>query len=177
MPSILIELGFISTPEEERYLNSEEGGNTLANGIYNAFLIYKNEQGSRTIGKQPEPRAAAADPLPAETAAPTPAEPVSAPRKEAADEGLVFKIQFLTSDRLLKPNDKRLKGLKGVEHYRENGIYKYTYGASPDYNKVLRTRRSVTPLFHDAFIIAFKNGKKMNINAAINEFKKNRNKK
>lgn len=177
MPSILIELGFISTPEEERYLNSEEGGNTLANGIYNAFLIYKNEQGSRTIGKQPEPRVAAADPLPAETATPTPAEPVSAPRKEAADEGLVFKIQFLTSDCLLKPNDKRLKGLKGVEHYRENGIYKYTYGASPDYNKVLRTRRSVTPLFHDAFIIAFKNGKKMNINAAINEFKKNRNKK
>lgn len=175
MPSILIELGFISTPEEERYLNSEEGSNTLANGIYNAFLIYKNEQGSRTTGKQPEPRAAASDPSPAETAAP--AETTPAPRREATGEGLVFKIQFLTSDRLLKPNDKRLKGLKGVEHYRENGIYKYTCGASPDYNQVLRTRRSVTPLFHDAFIIAFKNGKKVNVNAAIDEFKKNRNKK
>ena len=33
MPSILVELGFISTPEEERYLNSEAGANTMAKGI------------------------------------------------------------------------------------------------------------------------------------------------
>ena len=38
MPSILVELGFISTPEEERYLNSEAGANTMAKGIYHAFL-------------------------------------------------------------------------------------------------------------------------------------------
>lgn len=44
MPSILVELGFISTPEEERYLNSEAGANTMAKGIYHAFLNYKREQ-------------------------------------------------------------------------------------------------------------------------------------
>lgn len=50
MPSILVELGFISTPEEERYLNSEEGTGTLAKGIYRAFLTYKKEHEIRLTG-------------------------------------------------------------------------------------------------------------------------------
>ena len=50
MPSILIELGFISTPEEEKYLNSENGSTNLANGIFRAFLTYKREQEIRLNG-------------------------------------------------------------------------------------------------------------------------------
>ena len=84
----------------------------------------------------------------------------------------VFKIQILTSSRPIAANDKRLKGLKGVEHYQEGGLYKYTYGSSTDYNKVVRTKREITPKFKDAFIIAFKNGKKINVQTAIEEFKK-----
>ena len=55
-------------------------------------------------------------------------------------------------------------------------MYKYTYGASSDYNKVLRSKRTITDKFKDAFIIAFRDGEKININAAIAEFKKKRNK-
>ncbi len=95
---------------------------------------------------------------------------------QTEQSGIVFKIQILTSSRPLAKNDKRLKGLKNVDYYKEGGIYKYTYSASPDYNKVLRSKRSITDKFKDAFIIAFKNGEKININTAINEFKKNRNK-
>ena len=50
MPSILVELGFISNPEEERYLNSEAGTTTLANGIFRAFLSYKREHEIRMTG-------------------------------------------------------------------------------------------------------------------------------
>lgn len=88
----------------------------------------------------------------------------------------MFKIQILTSSRPLAKNDKRLKGLKDVDYYKEGGLYKYTYGASSDYNKVLRTKRSITAKFKDAFIIAFKNGRKVNVNTAIREFKNKRNK-
>ena len=95
---------------------------------------------------------------------------------QTEQSGIVFKIQILTSSRPLAKNDKRLKGLKDVDYYKEGGIYKYTYGASPDYNKVLRSKRSITDKFKDAFIIAFKNGEKINVNTAISEFKKNRNK-
>ena len=165
MPSILVELGFISTPEEERYLNTESGTTTLANGIFRAFLTYKREQEIRLNGSSqtilpediPQPEEEK------ETAPPTGTTPKTEEKTVAAqteDSGPVFKIQILTSSRPLGKNDKRLKGLKNVDYYQEGGLYKYTYGASSDYNKVLRTKRSITAQFKDAFIIAFKNGKK-----------------
>ncbi len=196
MPSILVELGFISTPEEERYLNSEAGTATLANGIFRAFLAYKREQEIRLNGSSktilpediPEPveEAATSDNTNKENNAPQPQKTKSAPQRPQPVEkvvvnqtehtGIVFKIQILTSSRPLAKNDKRLKGLKNVDYYKEGGLYKYTYGASPDYNKVVRTKRSITVQFKDAFIIAFKDGKKTNVNDAINEFKKKKNK-
>lgn len=208
MPSILVELGFISTPEEERYLNTEEGANTMAKGLYHAFLNYKREHELRLTGtsktiiptEQTEPetenvsRIAEAQ-TDSERVESTPrqreliaeATPKSTTSKstykrpitvEAATNSaeIMFKIQILTSSSPLTKNDKRLKGLKEVDYYKEKGIYKYTYGASTNYNKVLSTKRNITPQFKDAFIIAFRNNEKMNINEAIAEFKKSRNK-
>ena len=204
MPSILIELGFISTPEEERYLNSEEGAGTMAKGIYRAFLNYKREHELRLTGvsktivpteqeedntpataqkdtesvntaPQQEKLLAEAKTNPAATAKTAPKRPIVV-ESATNDSEITFKIQILTSSKPLAKNDKRLKGLKEVDYYKEGGIYKYTYGASADYNKVLRTKRTITAQFKDAFIIAFRNGEKMNVNEAIAEFKKRRNK-
>lgn len=192
MPSILVELGFISTPEEERFLNTEAGTTSLAGGIFRAFLSYKREQEIRLNGSSqtilpesiPEPTEPTVSPVEEpvkvkstvkeEKNVPKPAEKAVVTQTEST--GIVFKIQVLTSSRPLSKNDKRLKGLKNVDYYKEGGLYKYTYGASPDYNKVLRTKRTITAQFKDAFIIAFKNGKKMNVNSAINEFKTQRKK-
>ena len=204
MPSILIELGFISTPEEERYLNSEEGAGTMAKGIYRAFLNYKREHELRLTGvsktivpteqeednapaiaqkdtesvntaPQQEKLLAEAKTKPAATAKTAPKRPIVV-ESTTNDSEITFKIQILTSSKPLAKNDKRLKGLKEVDYYKEGGIYQYTYGASADYNKVLRTKRTITAQFKDAFIIAFRNGEKMNVNEAIAEFKKRRNK-
>lgn len=202
MPSILVELGFISTPEEERYLNSEDGTSTLAKGIYHAFLTYKREHElrltgtSRTVIPTDEEKLSENTPVlaqeeenpdnPSSTSNELVAEakPQRTRQKQrpivtesATNDGeIMFKIQILTSSSPLVKNDKRLKGLKDVDYYKESSIYKYTYAASTDYNKVLRTKRNITAQFKDAFIIAFRNGEKMNINAAIDEFKKKRNK-
>ena len=206
MPSILVELGFISTPEEERYLNSEAGANTMAKGIYHAFLNYKREQeirltgASKTIIPTEEPVTSAPEiaqaqkdseevdstPKQRELMAEASTKPATATKtapkrpivSESAtnDSEITFKIQILTSSKPLTRNDKRLKGLKDVDYYKEKGLYKYTYGASSDYNKVLRTKRTISAQFKDAFIIAFRNGEKMNVNEAIAEFKKRRNK-
>lgn len=185
MPSILVELGFISTPEEERYLNSESGASTMANGIYRAFLNYKREREIRLTGVSktivPTEKEEETAPMIAQVQKNT--EKTAAPKQTPIvvenatnDSEITFKIQILTSSKPLAKNDKRLKGLKEVEYYKEKGLYKYTYGASTDYNKVLRTKRSITAQFKDAFIIAFRNGEKMNVNEAIAEFKKRRNK-
>lgn len=197
MPSILVELGFISTPEEERYLNTEEGTNNLARGIHRAFLTYKREHEIRLTGasrtiipadnedslqpKQEETQVAVYEEVEkndSSTGVSQLTAEVSRPivvESATNDNTITFKIQILTSSSPLSKNDKRLKGLKDVEYYKEGGIFKYTYGASPDYNKVLRTRRNIAAQFKDAFIIAFQNGEKMNIHTAINEFKKKKN--
>lgn len=184
MPSILVELGFISTPAEERYLNTETGTTALANGIYRAFLTYKREQEIRLNGTSdtalpPEQEIIIEEPKQEDKTVSKQAvkeEPRQKNVESESKNGLVFKVQFLTSSKPLAKNDKRLKGLTDVDYYKEGGLCKYTYGASPDYNKVLRTRNNVRTKFKDAFIVAFKNGSKVDINAAIQEFKKNRNK-
>lgn len=61
--------------------------------------------------------------------------------------------------------------------YQENGLYKYTVGSSTDYNEIFRLRKSILDKYPEAFIIAFKDGKKMNVAEAVREFKANRNKK
>jgi N-acetylmuramoyl-L-alanine amidase len=71
----------------------------------------------------------------------------------------------------LAKGSKQLKGLSPVDYYKEGGVYKYTYGESTDYNKILKTKREISGKFKDCFIIAFKNGEKMDVNAAIREFK------
>ena len=208
MPSVLVELGFISTPAEEKYLASEEGSSSMANSIFNAFLAYKTEQQAReaSVNNTPASKVIADDeevkpianvkPTPKASAEKTEStkniqqkstasksesskatstkQPVTTKIGGNKTDAPVFKIQFLTASAKLSSNDKRLKGLQPVDYYVENGTYKYTYGASTDYNAVRSKLKTVTAKFKDAFIIAFKNDKKVNVNEAIKEFMQNK---
>lgn len=185
MPSVLIELGYITNPTEEAYLMSERGSSTLAKSIYQAFLNYKKGRKVSTAQLADETDTVS---TPAEeeetTASSQPQTPAvrkqkTAPTQESTPASIsgkpVFKIQVLTSSRKLSSNSKQFKGLTPVDSYEENGIIKYTYGADTNYNKILRLKRNkVDSKFKDAFIIAFKDGQKVNINQAIREFKRNR---
>lgn len=220
MPSVLTEVGFISNPEEEQYLNTEEGSDALARSIFRAFDQYKQKHDVRrskvkvpyrpdddedlkpeikqsfTVSNA-EKKDSAADNRKKITETATVKEETAAREKEATvkeslaiarkkedkvekenktpdENGIIFKIQIITSGQKLKTNDKRFKELSPVDYYNENGTYKYTYGASEDYNKVLKTKKQIANQFKDAFIIAFKEGVKININEAIAEFKKSR---
>lgn len=158
MPSVLVELGYISNPTEETYLLSEKGTSELAEAIYRAFLNYKGNTNTQTISVKQE-------------------KILETPKINKANTSSkpIFKIQILASDRVLPQNSKQFKGLKPVSWYKENGMIKYTFEEDEDYNKILRIKRKVVdPKFKDAFIIAFKNGKKLNINQAIKEFKNNK---
>lgn len=187
MPSVLIELGYITNPNEEAYLLSSNGSSMLAQSIYQAFVNYKANKKTSSPGvltsSQPveveedivieEPTAA--DTQPVQTAQTAQPKEISQGSKSNTSSKPVFKIQILTSDKVLPKNSRQFKGLSPVGRYKEKGIYKYTYGESTDYNKILRLKRSkVDAKFKDAFIIAFKDGEKMNINQAIREFKKNK---
>ena len=171
MPGVLVELGYISTPDEERYLLTESGTDALAQSIYRAFIKYKEQNGS-PIARRNEPPTVTETP---KASSQTEKKTSTTPKKQASKgEKPIFKIQILTSDKKLSANNKQFKGLSPVGYYQEKGIYKYTYGESTDYNKVLRTKRQIETKFKGAFIIAFKNGEKVDVNQAIKEFKNNR---
>lgn len=203
MPACLVELGFITTADEEALLNDRNRLDQMAVGIYNAFVEYKNKnyngisvpyrtdspmlpetpaqepantaetQDDVSARQQPEPQTVAeTTPQQQEqqTAAPQP-EPQPA---ASADGRPVFKIQILVSSLNLKDGDAHLKGLTGCERYEENGMQKYTYGASENYNEIYRLRKQILDKFPEAFIIAFKDGRKTDVNQAIKEFKRNR---
>ena len=187
MPGVLVELGYISTPDEERYLLTEAGTSALAKSIYQAFISYKRKY---DMGDNTRPAQAKTTPVkvkePAtekQKATTTAQKPKTQSKPQTTDKAKseatksnkpIFKIQILTSDKKLSAGNKLFKGLAPVGYYQEKGIYKYTYGESHDYNKVLKTKRQISTKFKDAFIIAFKNGQKMNVNEAIQEFKNNR---
>lgn len=216
MPACLIELGYISTPEEERMLNDKAQVDNMARGIYNAFVQYKNKYDTRMtvpyktisdpISETPEPvqttgtdntdmQASADNPNKdnADNTAnpernPKPSRTNNAEKKPAKTQTVarptgridktqpVFKVQIIAAQRQLKAGDHNFRGLEGYEFYQENGMVKYTYGASNNYNEIYRLRKAILDKFPGAFIIAFKNGDKMDVNQAIREFKQNRNK-
>ena len=191
MPSVLIELGYITNPSEEAYLQSDNGSSSLARSIYEAFLRYRQQRGYSTDKAveqaekdsdetqpqpvaAPQPEAKTAEPL-STSPAPTEVEPEKKQETMSTDGKPVFKIQILTSNKVLRDGNSQFKGLSPVTYYKENGIYKYTFCESTDYNYVLRQKRNlVDAKFSDAFIIAFKDGEKMNVSQAIKEFKSKR---
>ena len=246
MPGCLLELGFISTPEEENFMNAAGVADMYARGIFNAFVQYKNKyhqglvvpykapavpepqvpeivpqdykeqskkaESSKSVKTRevslapnvPQPKvdetsstnqqtpqmaanqsASQATPAisqPTEAApnarneAGTPVQTPTLPAANAAQEVPVFKIQILTTHRKLASTDAALKGLKGCEWYEAGGDLKYTYGSSADYNEIRRLRKEIIDRFPDAFIIAFKNGQRMDVNEAIRMFLQNKKK-
>lgn len=94
-----------------------------------------------------------------------------------ATDAPIFKVQLLAASVQLKANDPQLKGVQNIDCYRENGMFKYTTGASIDYNEISRLRRTLTDRFPQAFVIAFKNDQRVDVHAAIQEYKQRKAKK
>lgn len=249
MPSCLIELGFISTPDEERFLNSQDGVEKLGKGIYQAFVDYYKKSGTggsvsevrevkeikevrevKEDVKQEEPKSrpkgkmareladvregrvpdtdiepakvekkdnmeepelaeelvkedsvavAKSESMPEPIPKPaTETKPAPAQKPEPAAAGTtgapIFKVQILASLTKLKSNDPQLKGQRQADFYQEGGLYKYTLGSSENYNEIYQLRKTQLTNFPQAFIIAFKDGKKMNVQEAIQEFKRSK---
>ena len=162
MPKILVELGFISNREEEKFIASESGQEKLAKGIFEGFSEYY-----RLYGRQKGVESAKE-----KTKEKKPANTVNKKSKESVEKSgvPVFKVQIFATDKVLKKNDKRLKGVK-AEYFKENGMYKYTYGESTDYNEIVKERKEISKKFGQAFIIAFIDGKKTDTQKAIRMFK------
>ncbi len=179
MPSVLVELGFISNKEEARFMNSDNGQDKLAQSLYSAFVKYKREfdrkQGalsngviadSRPVRDTEKPSIREYETSERETEpAKRDSEIVRPARNEksvkATPGRLIYKIQILTSDKKVSGSSRLFKGYKNIDSFKEGGLIKYTYGESTSFDEIKRLRRKVSKDFKDAFIIAFKNGEKV----------------
>ena len=207
MPSCLIELGFITTPDEERILNNSDRVNDIAKSIYDGFAQYRNKYDKRvTVPYRPlqsgdveelkeqesqhqvEPQRKNEAQKKVEVLKKTEALKRTEPQKKAEvqkkvvaqkkpepKDAPVFKLQIFVSDRILRKGDAHFKCETDYESFREGNLVKYTMGASSNYNEIYRLRKSLQEKFPEAFIIAFKNGQKYDVNQAIREFKQNKN--
>lgn len=143
MPSVLVELGFLTNKEEEDFLVSTQGQDYLASAIYRAFKEYKIELEKIEAAKE------------AERPQQQEEEPAPAPDERAFDE-VVFRVQLLSSSQKVETVPSNFNGLKGVTEYSENGTYKYLWGTARDYDSAKEMQKNVRKTgYKGAFIVAF----------------------
>jgi N-acetylmuramoyl-L-alanine amidase len=153
MPSVLVELGFLSNPKEEDFLQSTQGQDYLASAIYRAFKEYKAHLEGVDMVVAP---GMASTPAPVE------------PSPVVTASGVRFKVQIVTSSRHIEPKARNFNGLEGVEEHRGAGLFRYTVGSEP----TLEAARSVQALckekgFDGAFIVAFRDGERIDLQEAV----------
>ncbi len=144
MPAVLVELGFISNPEEERYMKSSKGQEELSECIFQAICKYKRacENKSNAISKQ------------------------SLDNLATSDENVSFRVQILVSKTILADNDKQFKQLNDISYYQDKNLYKYTCGSFASEQEAQALRKQIKDLFPDAFVVAIKNGQRISMEEA-----------
>lgn len=169
MPSVLIETGFITNKEEEKFLASDIGQDYMASAIYRAFKDYKYEIEDKGKNSETEVKKLN-EPEPKETIEPKekPDKKEKNKIKEESEKGVVFKIQIATSSVKTELKPENFSGLEGVTLYEAGGLYRYTYGNEKNMGDANRLQLQLKEKgFKDAFIVAFKDGERIAISEAI----------
>ncbi|MBK9478196.1 MAG: N-acetylmuramoyl-L-alanine amidase [Bacteroidetes bacterium] len=196
MPSILIETGFLTNPEDERLMVTDKGQLKIAESIYRAFRKYKGDLDDVKIneGKRDELKQdnkLEEKPKDNLYKKPISNKPVPSDVKQVEDSTKIFdtvqskralnnepentkesavtyKVQFSSSDKKIPLTSNQFKQLKGVSEYVENGMYKYTVGNFNDFNEAMNLQKEIrTNGFKEAFVVAFKDGKRINMKDAL----------
>lgn len=154
MPSVLIETGFLTNNHEGPYLNSTSGQNKMAAAIVEAIDKYANSinlSSLQNIGNSSISNSNNQDEV-----------------QDEVYEGITFKIQLAAGSKKLETKAYNFKGLQNVERSRENGLYKYYYGATSNYTRINELHdKAKQNGYPSSYIVAFKGGDKITVNEAL----------
>lgn len=181
MPSVLVELGFLSNAEEEKYLISDTGQDYLASAIYRAFRDYKhtidNRSGLNANGtvhsetavsvKEDSTVRPAAEVKKEEAAQPAPVPPLTEIRPDVVTDDIIFMVQISAMPKDKPMSQSQLSGIEKVTRIEESERIKYGAGSFSVYEDAVKYRRTLTLGFPDAFVIAVRNGKIIPLKDAI----------
>jgi N-acetylmuramoyl-L-alanine amidase len=165
MPSVLHELGFISNPSEEDFLTSEQGKRKMASGLFRAFRGYKKHIDQRnSFDIKGQENIASADT--GKEGKPVRKEESSSSR---SDSGIRFKVQIAASSERRSLTPENFKGLSNVDAYlSKDSVHKYTVGNTGSYEEAERVEERVKESgYPGAFIIAFKDGERIDMERAM----------
>jgi N-acetylmuramoyl-L-alanine amidase len=166
MPSILIELGFLSNHKEEDYLQGKAAKEELSSAVYRAFVDYQSKLFN---------------------IAPTNLPPAIVEQVEVVSqnifEGLIweeipaeqvaYKVQILSSATPLQKKSKQFKGLERFEEYLSNGTHKYVVGCTQSLDDAKKNQKILREAgFSGAFVVAFENGIRISNEEAIKKLQK-----
>ena len=162
MPSVLIETGFVTNKEEGDYLNSEKGQNEISMAINNAILEYKHNLDGNVgdfLFKDEKPIAKTLETQ----------EIIEDKEKiNLTDTSIIYKIQIAASSKSIETKPSNFKGLSTISREKEDGLFKYFYGNTSDFNitKMLE-EEAIKKGYKSSFIVAFRDGKKISLNEAL----------
>ena len=183
MPSILIELGFISNAKEERFLASEDGQTYMASAIYRAFRDFKATYEGENMGpstqsaSQPKPEVKTEEKQETQPVAKTETKPETKQetkpeeKKDKPSTGgkpdVVFKVQFTICDTPVSVKDKSFANIKEVEMYEYNGTYRYTSGHFHTKEEAFARQKEIQKQgYPDAWIVCFVDGERVSMKEA-----------
>jgi N-acetylmuramoyl-L-alanine amidase len=146
MPSVLTELGFISNLNEEKYMNSKAGQDSLAIALYSACREYINEIDKKS--NVPEVKANT-DLKKSDTIS----EPV------VPKGTIIYMVQISASPKKVPVKPENFKNLKDISELFSGGRYRYASGKFAEYDSAAAYRKKIGQLYPDAFVIAVKDNK------------------
>ncbi|WP_111683040.1 N-acetylmuramoyl-L-alanine amidase family protein [Winogradskyella tangerina] len=154
MPSVLVELGFISNKKEGAFLNSRAGQVKMANALMDAIISYKKEidqnVGSSIIVSDED----------------NTEEPVEEISKVYDD--ITFKVQIAASSRDLATKSYNFNGLSELSKEKVGQLFKYYYGNTSDYNKAMQLQEEAKSKgYPSSFVVAYKDGKQIELSEAL----------
>lgn len=146
MPSVLTEIGFISNPVEEKYINSKQGQDYIALSIAKACIDYIND-----IDKKTGPASVKID---------TPLVKADTVSKAKSTNGrVIFMVQVTASSKKIAATPGNFKNLKDIVEINFNNRYRYATGSFSEYKLAAQYRKKIEEIYPDAFVIAVKENK------------------
>lgn len=181
MPSILIEMGFLTNPNEEKFLNDEQNRKTISNAIYQGFVSYYTQMtGNKISPTEPEPAQKEQN----ENSNKSNVNSNNHPSDSQSDnktkevesislntpvnpDAVRFVVQFMALPDKVSLNDKRFRDIPEVNCYFEGGLWKYTAGNESNLSSAKTILKEIKSKYPDAFIIAFKGETKIPVSEAV----------
>lgn len=156
MPSVLIEMGFLTNNKEGAYINSKKGRREMAREIANGIITYRKNLRLATSDFQ-NPEITESE-----------IEEAIETTEEKIYEGITFKVQLAASGKRLEPKAYNFKGLKEISRNKEGALYKYYYGDTNDYNKIQLMKTFAREKgYSSAYVVAFRDGVKVKLSEVL----------